>query len=429
MRIALGQLEVVWGDWDGNAMRARTVVRDAAFGGARWVMLPEMWACGFPCEDLPRLASRTPELLKEVEDWARQWEVGVVGSLPEKTKRGIRNTAFLVRPEGIVGAKYRKIHLNRSLSEDRFLRPGDRPFVYASDGTDIGLMICDDVRFPELARRLVIRGAVMIWIPAHWLHPHLEHWRTLLRARAIENQVFVLAVNACGRQGELRFLGHSMAIDPSGDVMVEGGEEPDLLWVDMNMDRLREVREAWPGFDGRWPEMYSDVDSPSGGGKLLDDVEAATVLDKARSEGQTIVFTNGCFDLLHAGHVSYLERARELGDVLVVGINTDDSVRTIKGPQRPITPLEDRCRVLAGLSCVDVLVPFAEPDPHRLIAQLRPHVLVKGADWPEEEVVGGDLVKSLGGRVVRLPLREGVSTTEIVQKILGSYHPVMPEGG
>jgi D-beta-D-heptose 7-phosphate kinase/D-beta-D-heptose 1-phosphate adenosyltransferase len=161
----------------------------------------------------------------------------------------------------------------------------------------------------------------------------------------------------------------------------------------------------------------------------MDEGEAAVLMDGAREKGRIIVFTNGCFDLVHAGHVDYLEQARELGDILVVGVNTDDSVKKIKGPLRPITPLQDRCRVLSGLSCVDVIVPFEQPDPYPLIARLKPHVLVKGADWAQEEIIGRDLVHSWGGRTVRLPIREGVSTTTIVRKILGSYHQTMSEGG
>jgi D-beta-D-heptose 7-phosphate kinase/D-beta-D-heptose 1-phosphate adenosyltransferase len=155
-----------------------------------------------------------------------------------------------------------------------------------------------------------------------------------------------------------------------------------------------------------------------GGAKLVRDEEAIPILEARRQEGRSIVFTNGCFDLLHAGHVCYLEEARALGDLLVVGINTDESVRGIKGPGRPINALEDRVLVLGGLSCVDMIIPFHEPDPHRLIARVRPHVLVKGADWAKGDIVGRDLVESMGGRVVTLPLREGISTTVIIERIL-----------
>ncbi len=169
--------------------------------------------------------------------------------------------------------------------------------------------------------------------------------------------------------------------------------------------------------------------APGAASKFMREEEAIPILEERRRAGCSIVFTNGCFDLLHAGHVTYLEQARAIGDLLVVGINTDASVRGIKGRGRPINGLEDRALVLGGLSCVDVIIPFDEPDPHRLIARVRPHVLVKGADWAETEIVGGDVVEFLGGRVVRLPLREGVSTTAIVRKILDSDDPQGGGGG
>lgn len=154
----------------------------------------------------------------------------------------------------------------------------------------------------------------------------------------------------------------------------------------------------------------------------IHDLDAALeLITRARSQGKTVVFTNGCFDILHAGHVQYLGQARGLGDLLVVGINTDSSVRGIKGPKRPIQALEDRAFALAGLACVDLVVPFEETDPFKLIEAISPDVLVKGEDWPEEAIVGADIVEARGGRTVRIPLRPGVSTTHIIQKILGTH--------
>jgi len=145
------------------------------------------------------------------------------------------------------------------------------------------------------------------------------------------------------------------------------------------------------------------------------------ILAKERQNGKIIVFTNGCFDLLHAGHVRYLNAARKQGDLLVVGLNSDASVRSIKGEKRPIVPQEQRAEVLAGLECVDYVSIFDEPDPLRLIQSLKPHVLAKGADWAEENIIGGDFVKSIGGRVERIHLVPGASTTAIIERILQLY--------
>ena len=141
-------------------------------------------------------------------------------------------------------------------------------------------------------------------------------------------------------------------------------------------------------------------------------------LEKIRATGRKVVFTNGCFDIVHAGHVRYLAAAGAEGDLLVVGLNSDASVRLIKGDTRPIVSQDHRAEVLAALECVDYVVLFDSPDPLPLIQILKPDVLVKGADWAEEKIVGGEFVKSNGGKVVRVSLVPEVSTTQIIAKIL-----------
>jgi len=136
-----------------------------------------------------------------------------------------------------------------------------------------------------------------------------------------------------------------------------------------------------------------------------------------RRRGKRIVFTNGCFDLIHPGHVRYLRAAKQLGDVLVIGVNTDASVRRLKGPTRPLVRLRDRCDVLAALEMVDYVTPFGADTPRRLIAQVKPDVLVKGGDWTPDRIVGGDLVRSRGGTVRSLSFARGYSTSALVERI------------
>jgi rfaE bifunctional protein nucleotidyltransferase chain/domain len=145
--------------------------------------------------------------------------------------------------------------------------------------------------------------------------------------------------------------------------------------------------------------------------------DAAAVASRTQQRGGVVVFSNGVFDLLHPGHTRYLQEARALGDVLVVAINSDRSVRANKGPERPINPEAERAEVLLALSSVDAGVIFDEPTPHEVIARIRPDVLVKGEDWGPDYIVGRDLVEARGGRVVRLPLEQGLSTTELVRRI------------
>jgi D-beta-D-heptose 7-phosphate kinase/D-beta-D-heptose 1-phosphate adenosyltransferase len=140
-------------------------------------------------------------------------------------------------------------------------------------------------------------------------------------------------------------------------------------------------------------------------------------LSRSRRRGLKVVFTNGCFDLIHAGHVRYLERARRHGDLLVVGLNTDASVRRLKGPGRPIMPLRERATVVGAMAAVDYVVPFSEDTPARLIRALEPDVLVKGADWKLEKIVGRRQVLGQGGIVRRIPMQSRVSTSQIIRRI------------
>jgi D-beta-D-heptose 7-phosphate kinase/D-beta-D-heptose 1-phosphate adenosyltransferase len=150
---------------------------------------------------------------------------------------------------------------------------------------------------------------------------------------------------------------------------------------------------------------------------VLTPAQAAAVVAQARAAGRRIVFTNGVFDLLHPGHVRYLHDARTLGDLLVIGLNADASVRRNKGPGRPINPQDERAEVLAALACVDAVVIFEEDTPADIIRLVQPDVLVKGADWAADAIVGRDTVESRGGRVVRLPVAQGHSTTAIVERV------------
>ena len=145
--------------------------------------------------------------------------------------------------------------------------------------------------------------------------------------------------------------------------------------------------------------------------------EAVAVVERLRATGKSVVFTNGVFDLLHVGHLRYLQQARALGDALIVGLNSDRSVRANKGAGRPITPEMERAEILSALACVDGAVVFDEDTPHEIIVALQPDVLVKGADWAADAIVGRDVVEARGGRVVRVPIEAGHSTSALVEKI------------
>ena len=145
------------------------------------------------------------------------------------------------------------------------------------------------------------------------------------------------------------------------------------------------------------------------------------IVARLKRQGKKVVFTNGCFDILHVGHVRYLRKAKQRGDVLVIGVNTDRSVKKIKGEKRPVVPEKERAEILSALESVDYIVLFDEPNPLRLIEALRPNVLVKGADWPKSRIVGREIVEKIGGRVVRIPLVAGASSTGVIEKIIKAY--------
>lgn len=147
-------------------------------------------------------------------------------------------------------------------------------------------------------------------------------------------------------------------------------------------------------------------------------LELVEIVRERRALGHRVVFTNGCFDLLHRGHTRLLQQARELGDLLIVGLNSDASVRRVKGPSRPVLPEEERAEVLSALASVDYVVFFDDPDPGSTIAALQPDVLAKGADWAKDQIVGRETVEGRGGRVVTIPLVEGSSTSGIIDRIL-----------
>ena len=151
--------------------------------------------------------------------------------------------------------------------------------------------------------------------------------------------------------------------------------------------------------------------------KIIPRAKAAPLFSRLRRQGKRIVLTNGCFDILHAGHARYLRQAAGLGDVLVVGLNSDDSVRRLKGPGRPVVAAVQRAEVLAGLEAVDAVLVFDELDPERVIRALRPDVLVKGGDWTVDRIVGAEFVQSRGGVVRSLPYVAGTSTTELIRRI------------
>lgn len=405
------QFETVAGDIQKNLEQVKDGLVDLAPPSGSVIALPEMWATGFIYEELDRLSDEIPDLLIELEELASSLKIILVGSLPHKQGESLYNTLFFSGMGLAAAPGIAKQHLFSFWKEDLWFQAGNRPVPVALDGGDlIGGLVCYDLRFPDTARLQCGQGAEILLVSAEWPLARIEQWKILLQARAIENQVFVVAANACGDWDGLQMGGHSLVIGPDGEILAEAGEGSESVVQQINRKVQKELRER---FNTVAPSPWSVEDSD----KILSLKDLAKIVTRRKQTGQKIVFTNGCFDIIHAGHVDYLQKARRQGDFLVLGLNDDQSIRSIKGPQRPINAEQQRARVLAALGCVDAVVLFGEDTPLNLITTLCPDVLVKGADWGEDEIVGATEVKAGGGRVERIPFTNQTSTTAVIEQI------------
>jgi len=249
------QFNVKQGDVDANLARVRGALQRAAAKGANLAVLPEMWSTGFAYRNLNELAQRTAGIVEELLALSRELGLVIVGSMPEPNGDKVFNTVFLA-DNGTLAGVYRKIHLFSLLGEDRAFSGGNRWLLAETSIGKIGVIICYDLRFPELSRRLAVEGAQVICVPAQWPKPREEHWRTLIRARAIENQLFVVACNACGPIGKLDFFGMSMIVDPKGEVLAEAGEGEGEIVAPLDLQAMADWRAQIPCFNDRRPELY-----------------------------------------------------------------------------------------------------------------------------------------------------------------------------
>jgi omega-amidase len=261
MRISLLQMDISFGNTEDNYLHAEEMVRQAAQAEAKpdLVVLPEMWNTGYAMDRIKALADPEGERTKLLfSSLCREHDImAVTGSIAEGTAQGVRNTSYVVDREGHLRSQYSKLHLFGLMDEDKELIGGDSPGKAELEDIAAGVMICYDLRFPELARTLVLGGAKLLIVPAQWPKPRLHHWRTLLMARAIENQVYIAACNRVGEGGGSEFFGHSMIIDPWGRIIAEAGEEETVLTADISLELVDEVRRTIPVFRDRRPGLYN----------------------------------------------------------------------------------------------------------------------------------------------------------------------------
>lgn len=263
LKFAIIQMNVKVGDVAHNTNTLQQKLNEAIAGESKpdVIVFPEMWNTGYALTEINSLADENGEqTIALLSNFSRQHEVNIVGgSVAQKKENGVYNTIFAFDRTGKLINDYSKLHLFRLMDEEKYLQAGDKLGTLELDGVQAGMLICYDIRFPELARSLALQGAQVLFVPAQWPKPRLHHWRTLLIARAIENQMYVIACNRMGVSGEAEFFGHSMVIDPWGEIIAEAGEEDTILRGEIDLALVQKVRSTIPIFEDRRPGLYGAV--------------------------------------------------------------------------------------------------------------------------------------------------------------------------
>lgn len=260
MKIGCIQMNVRFGKVDENFQRAEKLMREAASKGAEIVVLPEMWNTGYALEKLGELADhegiRTKMFLQNLSSELGLHIVG--GSVAIEEDGKFYNVMYVYNKDGELISEYRKAHLFRLMDEHKYLESGDEMNRFALGELEAGGVICYDIRFPEWLRAHALDGANVIFVSAQWPTPRIDHWKTLLQARAIENQCFIIAVNRISRKVE-NYNGQSMVIEPWGEVLWTGAEDEELAVIDVDFGKVEEVRSRIPVYDDRRPGLYAGL--------------------------------------------------------------------------------------------------------------------------------------------------------------------------
>ncbi len=257
MRISLCQTNIQVGAPEANLKKAADWISRAVSQGSQLILFPELWSTGYALERAVEFAAvYGPVITARTSELAREHRLWIGGSTLEAAGERVYNTFHLFAPDGRLAATYRKIHLFRLMQEDRWLAPGDAPTLAETDFGPAGLAICYDLRFPELFRGYALRGARLMLAPAEWPIERVDNWRILIRARAIENQVFVVAVNAAGDCGGTVMGGNSAVIGPRGEEICTAGAGEALLTADLDLAMPEQARQKMDILRDRRPEAY-----------------------------------------------------------------------------------------------------------------------------------------------------------------------------
>jgi omega-amidase len=255
-KAAVLQFRIEMGAVEANAGRAFALLRRAAERGAALCVLPEMWSTGFAYERLPALARSTPEILHDLSKFASEKHLVIAGSLPERAGRYVYNTLYVIDTTGAITGQYRKTHLFHPSGEHLHFGKGFKAEVALTDVGVIGPHICYDLRFPELSRKYFLEGATLFCFSAQWPSVRKAHWELLNAARAVENQLFVVASNAVGRSGDFHYSGGSLIVSPWGERLACAGEEEGLAMASIDPSQVAEVRRRIPCAQDRNERAY-----------------------------------------------------------------------------------------------------------------------------------------------------------------------------
>lgn len=258
-KLALLQMDIAFGDPEANRKKARAWIEQAMEQETDLIVLPEMWNTGYSLTNIREIADQCgQETIAMMSELAKKHNVNILaGSVADLREGDVYNTTYLFDRQGHVVGEYSKIHLFRLMDEEKYLQGGDQVGLYELEGIKMGSMICYDIRFPELARTLSLGGAQILFLPAEWPHPRLNHWRYLQIARAIENQMFVVSTNRVGKAGDTEFFGHSMVIDPWGEILLETDDQEGIFHAEVDLSVVPEIRSRIPIFEDRRPDLYT----------------------------------------------------------------------------------------------------------------------------------------------------------------------------
>lgn len=258
MKFALLQMDIKFGDPDTNYEKAKHLINQAVQQSPDVIVLPELWTTGY---DLDRLDTIADPEGKRAKDFfsalAKKHQVHIIGgSVAVQKENDIYNTLLVFNRDGDLNKEYAKAHLFRLMREEQFLSAGDLDGLFQLESIPTAGFICYDIRFPEWIRAHVLQGAGLIIVPAEWPTPRIDHWRHLLISRAIENQSFVVACNRVGRDPDNAFGGHSLVINPWGEILAEADDTEQILYADIDPSTLSDIRKRIPVFDDRRPGLY-----------------------------------------------------------------------------------------------------------------------------------------------------------------------------